>query len=77
MYYKISKHNADAITKFEYFRNCWFDPYSNPQKNGSGYIVGENIYEILKDDINIKKVNFQSINKQSNKDDDEPILSPV
>lgn len=56
-YYKITKEQADLIGKIMYAEDRMFDPYVGEQKDGT-YIVSEEMYQIMKDHTDFKKVDF-------------------
>ena len=58
-YYKILKSDADKLTKFTYEKDMAFDPYVGEQVDGT-YIVREEVYKMLKNHDNFKKVDWNS-----------------
>jgi len=56
-YYKITKEQANLITYFEYAKNEAIDPFAGEQKDGT-YLISESMYKLLKQNDNIKKVDF-------------------
>ena len=57
-FYKITKEEADAIGRFEYATNQAFDPYVSEQTDGT-FLVSQSLYNLLKEEEEIKKVDFE------------------
>ena len=56
-YYKITKDQANLLTRFSYAPNQDFDPFVGEQVDGS-YLVSEKVYELLKNREEFQKVDF-------------------
>lgn len=59
-FYKITKAQAEAMGKFFYDKNKMFDPFAGETKDGY-YLVTEDMYQIVKERIEFKKVDFGKI----------------
>lgn len=57
MFYLLTLEEAQAIGKFEYEPDKFFDPLSTELESGE-YAVSFEIYELLKDDDRMKKINW-------------------
>lgn len=56
-FYKITPEEANTIGRFDYDINRSFDPFCGEQIDGS-YLVSEEMYNLLKEHENFKKVDF-------------------
>lgn len=61
-YYKITPEQAALIGKFEYAKNQAIDPFVGEQKDGT-FLVSEQVYEMLKERSELKKVDFSKLTK--------------
>ena len=59
-FYKISKLNANKVGSFEYETGCEFNPFCCEQVDGT-YLVSIDLVEQLKDNENIKKVDWTKL----------------
>ena len=59
-FYKISKLDANKVGSFEYETGCEFNPFCSEQVDGT-YLVSVDLVEQLKDNINIKKVDWTKL----------------
>lgn len=59
-YYKITPAQAALIGRFNYSSFEAVDPFVGEQKDGS-YLVSEKIYNLLKERVEIKKVDFTKL----------------
>lgn len=59
-FYKISKQDANKVSSFEYEIGYGFDPFCNEQVDET-YLVSVNLVEQLKDNENIKKVDWSQL----------------
>ena len=59
-FYKISKLDANKVGSFEYETGCEFNPFCSEQVDGT-YLVTIDLVEQLKDNINIKKVDWTKL----------------
>ena len=59
-FYKISKLDANKVGSFEYETGCEFNPFCSEQVDGT-YLVSVDLVEQLKDNINIKKVDWTQL----------------
>jgi len=56
-FYKISKLDANKVSSFEYEVGYEFNPFCSEQVDGT-YLVSVDLVEQLKDNENIKKVDW-------------------
>lgn len=70
---KISKQQAETIGYFEYKPQHFFDPYTREQKDGT-FLVSTEVYEVLKDTDQFKKVDWTSVESTNETNDKQ---SPV
>ena len=59
-FYKISKLDANKVGSFEYETGCEFNPFCSEQVDGT-YLVSVDLVEQLKDNENIKKVDWTKL----------------
>jgi len=59
-FYKISKEDANKVGSFEYETGYGFDPFCNEQVDET-YLVWVDLVEQLKDNENIKKVDWSQL----------------
>lgn len=59
-FYKISKLDANKVGSFEYETGCEFNPFCSEQVDGT-YLVTIDLVEQLKDNENIKKVDWTKL----------------
>ena len=59
-FYKISKEDANKVGSFEYEIGYGFDPFCNEQVDET-YLVWVDLVEQLKDNENIKKVDWSQL----------------
>lgn len=59
-FYKISKLDANKVGSFEYEVGYEFNPFCSEQVDGT-YLVSVNLVEQLKDNENIKKVDWSQL----------------
>jgi len=59
-FYKISKLNANKVGSFEYETGYEFNPFCSEQVDGT-YLVSIDLVEQLKDNENIKKVDWTKL----------------
>ena len=59
-FYKISKEDANKVGSFEYETGYEFNPFCSEQVDGT-YLVSVNLVEQLKDNENIKKVDWSQL----------------
>jgi hypothetical protein len=59
-FYKISKEDANKVGSFEYETGYGFDPFCGEQVDGT-YLVSIDLVEQLKDNENIKKVDWSQL----------------
>jgi hypothetical protein len=59
-FYKISKLDANKVGSFEYETGCEFNPFCSEQVDGT-YLVSIDLVEQLKDNENIKKVDWTKL----------------
>jgi hypothetical protein len=59
-FYKISKEDANKVGSFEYETGYGFDPFCNEQVD-ENYLVWVDLVEQLKDNENIKKVDWSQL----------------
>ena len=59
-FYKISKEDANKVSSFEYEIGYGFDPFCNEQVDET-YLVSFDLVEQLKDNENIKKVDWSQL----------------
>ena len=59
-FYKISKIDADKVGYFEYSGGSAFSPFCSEQVDGT-YLVSCSLVEQLKDNANILKANWESM----------------
>ena len=58
-FYKLTKQQADTLSRFEYAPNQVFDPYINDGYDN--YYVSQEMYNLLKETEQFKKLNFISL----------------
>jgi hypothetical protein len=59
-FYKISKLDANKVSSFEYETGYEFNPFCSEQVDGT-YLVSIDLVEQLKDNENIKKVDWTKL----------------
>ena len=59
-FYKISKLDANKVGSFEYETGYEFNPFCSEQVDGT-YLVSVDLVEQLKDNENIKKVDWTKL----------------
>jgi hypothetical protein len=59
-FYKISKLDANKVGSFEYETGYEFNPFCSEQVDGT-YLVSVDLVEQLKDNVNIKKVDWTKL----------------
>ena len=59
-FYKISKLDANKVSIFEYETGYEFNPFCSEQVDGT-YLVSVDLVEQLKDNENIKKVDWSQL----------------
>ena len=59
-FYKISKEDANKVSGFEYEIGYGFDPFCNEQVDET-YLVSVDLVEQLKDNENIKKIDWTKL----------------
>ena len=59
-FYKISKLDANKVGSFEYETGYEFNPFCSEQVDGT-YLVSVDLVEQLKDNENIKKVDWTNL----------------
>lgn len=59
-FYKISKLDANKVSSFEYETGYEFNPFCSEQVDGT-YLVSFDLVEQLKDNENIKKVDWTQL----------------
>ena len=59
-FYKISKEDANKVGSFEYETGYEFNPFCSEQVDGT-YLVSVDLVEQLKDNENIKKVDWTKL----------------
>ena len=59
-FYKISKLDANKVGSFEYETGYGFNPFCSEQVDGT-YLVSVDLVEQLKDNENIKKVDWTKL----------------
>ena len=59
-FYKISKLDANKVGSFEYETGYEFNPFCSEQVDGT-YLVSIDLVEQLKDNENIKKVDWSQL----------------
>ena len=59
-FYKISKLDANKVGSFEYETGCEFNPFCSEQVDET-YLVSFDLVEQLKDNENIKKVDWSKL----------------
>ena len=74
-YYKITKDQAALIGKIMYAENRQFDPFVNEQTDGT-YLVSDDMYNLLKERDEIKKVDFTKRPLIEKKSIDSKIFKP-
>ena len=60
IFYKISKEDANKVGSFEYETGYEFNPFCSEQVDGT-YLVSVDLVEQLKDNENIKKVDWTKL----------------
>ena len=59
-FYKISKEDANKVGSFEYEVGYEFNPFCSEQVDGT-YLIWVDLVQQLKDNINIKKVDWNQL----------------
>ena len=67
IYYKVTKSQAEILGEFSY-GEINFSPFVRPQTD-STYIVASDMYEILKDTDQFKKIDWENVETTEKFDD--------